>query len=104
MKCSSCQAETKVLESRLTEDNYMRRRRECTECGFRVTTWESTQAPTLRDRAAYERERRAKLPPEKRNARKPETLQRKRLREMARKEAFKTGESVGALYARWGVS
>ena len=45
MHCPFCNAEdTKVVDSRLAEDgSSVRRRRECTECGERFTTYESAQ-------------------------------------------------------------
>lgn len=45
MKCAFCGfAETKVLDSRLTEDgDVIRRRRECLECSHRFTTYERVE-------------------------------------------------------------
>ena len=42
MRCPNCGSlETRVLDSRPTEDGYaIRRRRECMSCGFRFTTYE----------------------------------------------------------------
>ena len=41
MECPSCSAETRVLESRRASDGAaVRRRRECTECGRRFTSFE----------------------------------------------------------------
>lgn len=42
MKCPSCQAlETKVIDSRSSQDGFaIRRRRQCSECGYRFTTYE----------------------------------------------------------------
>jgi len=42
MRCPNCGSlETRVLDSRPTEDGYaIRRRRECMNCGFRFTTYE----------------------------------------------------------------
>jgi transcriptional repressor NrdR len=40
MDCPSCEAKTKVLESRSAPGGAMRRRRECTGCGERFTTFE----------------------------------------------------------------
>ena len=42
MRCPNCGSfDTKVLDSRPTEDGYaIRRRRECLNCGFRFTTYE----------------------------------------------------------------
>jgi len=42
MRCPSCHYEdTKVVDSRATEEGYViRRRRECQRCGFRFTTYE----------------------------------------------------------------
>lgn len=42
MQCPSChKGETEVIDSRETEDGEIRRRRECTRCGFRFTTYEA---------------------------------------------------------------
>ncbi|MEE8386986.1 MAG: transcriptional regulator NrdR [Acidiferrobacterales bacterium] len=45
MHCPFCSAEdTKVVDSRIADDgNSVRRRRECTECGERFTTYETAQ-------------------------------------------------------------
>ena len=42
MKCSNCLSlESKVVDSRVTQDsNSIRRRRECLDCSFRFTTYE----------------------------------------------------------------
>ena len=41
MKCPSCGLESRVVDSRpVEEDNSIRRRRECTECRLRFTTYE----------------------------------------------------------------
>ena len=41
MKCPSCGfADSRVLDSRPTEEGSIRRRRECAECGKRFTTYE----------------------------------------------------------------
>ncbi|HEY8345666.1 MAG TPA: transcriptional regulator NrdR [Symbiobacteriaceae bacterium] len=47
MKCPFCGAESKVIESRHTEDNCIRRRRECTACGKRFNTYERVEMPPL---------------------------------------------------------
>jgi transcriptional repressor NrdR len=48
MDCPHCSAPTKVLESRRAEDGAaLRRRRECTACGERFTTYERFQRPRL---------------------------------------------------------
>lgn len=46
MHCPKCaQTETKVIDSRLLlEGQTIRRRRSCTDCGFRFTTYESFEA------------------------------------------------------------
>lgn len=42
MKCMYCgETESKVIDSRATEDGSIRRRRECLNCGKRFTTYES---------------------------------------------------------------
>jgi transcriptional repressor NrdR len=48
MDCPHCSAPTKVLESRRAEDGAaLRRRRECTACGQRFTSYERIQRPRL---------------------------------------------------------
>jgi transcriptional repressor NrdR len=49
MNCPACQHETtRVLDSRLSDqDNTVRRRRECEECGFRFSTREETEILNL---------------------------------------------------------
>lgn len=47
MKCPYCGAESKVIESRHTEDDAIRRRRECTACGKRFNTYERLEVPPL---------------------------------------------------------
>ncbi len=49
MKCSQCQAvDTKVIESRdVAEGEAVRRRRECTQCQYRFTTYERIERPQL---------------------------------------------------------
>lgn len=49
MKCSRCQqADTKVIESRdVAEGEAIRRRRACTNCQYRFTTYERLERPQL---------------------------------------------------------
>ena len=49
MKCLRCGCkDTKVLDSRISDDNTkIRRRRECLNCGFRFTTYESYEKHTF---------------------------------------------------------
>jgi transcriptional repressor NrdR len=49
MKCNACQyADTKVIESRdVAEGESVRRRRMCTQCGERFTTYERIERPQL---------------------------------------------------------
>ena len=48
MKCTFCQHDTQVIESRVTEDGRaVRRRRECEKCKKRFTTIEKTRGATL---------------------------------------------------------
>lgn len=49
MKCSQCQqADTKVIESRdVTDGEAVRRRRACSKCHFRFTTYERIERPQL---------------------------------------------------------
>lgn len=43
MNCIYCEGETKVVDSRPTNKNEIRRRRECLTCGYRFTTMESVK-------------------------------------------------------------
>lgn len=47
MKCPFCGCESKVLESRHTEEGSIRRRRECISCGKRFNTYERIEEPPL---------------------------------------------------------
>jgi transcriptional repressor NrdR len=47
MKCPYCGAESKVIESRHTEDDSIRRRRECMACSKRFNTYERLEVPPL---------------------------------------------------------
>ncbi len=47
MKCPYCGADSKVIESRHTEDNAIRRRPECMVCGKRFNTFERVEVPPL---------------------------------------------------------
>lgn len=47
MKCPYCGAESKVIESRHTEEDSIRRRRECLSCGRRFNTMERLEVPPL---------------------------------------------------------
>jgi transcriptional repressor NrdR len=49
MRCSQCHfADTKVIESREAGDGQaIRRRRACTKCGYRFTTYERVERPQL---------------------------------------------------------
>lgn len=49
MKCAQCQSEDiKVIESRdVADDQAIRRRRMCVDCGYRFTTYERIERPQL---------------------------------------------------------
>jgi transcriptional repressor NrdR len=48
MKCAYCgNLETKVVDSRDTEEGLVRRRRECEKCGKRFTTYEKVESVKL---------------------------------------------------------
>lgn len=48
MKCPYCQHEdSKVIDSRPTDDGAIRRRRQCDECGKRFTTYEKVESVPL---------------------------------------------------------
>lgn len=41
MNCEKCGCDSKVIDSRTTLNRYLRRRRECLNCGTRFTTYEA---------------------------------------------------------------
>lgn len=47
MRCPFCGSESKVVESRHTEDDSIRRRRECLACAKRFNTFERLEVPPL---------------------------------------------------------
>lgn len=47
MRCPYCGAESKVVESRHTEEDSIRRRRECISCAKRFNTFERLEVPPL---------------------------------------------------------
>ena len=47
MNCPRCSSPTKTLETRRVPDGAVRRRRECTSCGHRFTTYERPVPDTL---------------------------------------------------------
>ncbi len=102
MKCR-CGGDTFVVDSRASELNTIRRRRQCETCGTRVTTWESTIKPTVvlkhRDTLARRGRRfwNSKTIEERREIKK-----RERAREAARAEAAETGRPVADIYQEWG--
>lgn len=64
MKCPFCGKEnTKVIDSRPTDDSSIRRRRQCDECGKRFTTYEKVETMPLivikkdNNREPYNREK-----------------------------------------------
>ena len=64
MKCPFCAKEnTKVIDSRPTDDSSIRRRRQCDECGKRFTTYEKVETMPLivikkdNNREPYNREK-----------------------------------------------
>ena len=64
MKCPYCGKEnTRVLDSRPTDDSSIRRRRQCDECGKRFTTYEKVETLPLivvkkdNNREPYDREK-----------------------------------------------
>ena len=63
MKCPFCGKDnTKVIDSRPTDDSSIRRRRQCDECGKRFTTYEKIESMPLivikkdNNREPYDRE------------------------------------------------
>lgn len=64
MKCPYCGKEnTRVIDSRPTDDSSIRRRRQCDECGMRFTTYEKVETLPLivvkkdNNREPYDREK-----------------------------------------------
>lgn len=64
MKCPYCGKEnTRVIDSRPTDDSSIRRRRQCDECGKRFTTYEKVETLSLivvkkdNNREPYDREK-----------------------------------------------
>lgn len=64
MKCPYCGKEnTRVIDSRPTDDSSIRRRRQCDECGKRFTTYEKIETLPLivvkkdNNREPYDREK-----------------------------------------------
>ncbi|HSD23446.1 MAG TPA: ATP cone domain-containing protein [Solirubrobacterales bacterium] len=47
MNCPRCDSQTKTLETRRVPDRAVRRRRECTSCGHRFTTYERAVPETV---------------------------------------------------------
>ena len=47
MNCPRCESSTKTLETRRVPDGAVRRRRECTSCGHRFTTYERAVPETV---------------------------------------------------------
>jgi transcriptional repressor NrdR len=47
VNCPRCDSSTKILETRRVPDGAVRRRRECTSCGHRFTTYERAVPETL---------------------------------------------------------
>ena len=47
MNCPRCDSSTKTLETRRVPDGAVRRRRECTSCGHRFTTYERAVPESL---------------------------------------------------------
>lgn len=104
MKCVKCDEETRVLDSRQAPDNVFRRRRECMACKKRFTTYESVVSPQI---VINYRKSKAKRMNRYYHAmgpkRKASYNKRNRLRATAREQVKKTGESLEALYKKWGV-
>jgi hypothetical protein len=98
MRCPRCDTESQVLDSRLTAENFTRRRRVCGN-GHRFTTWETSFAPSAQRWA----KKNGTAAVAKWRAANPDKARRLRLREEARREARRTLEPVEAIYARWNV-
>ena len=70
MKCPFCGKDnTKVIDSRPTDDSSIRRRRQCDECGKRFTTYEKIESMPLivikkdNNREPYDREKKRQQHP-----------------------------------------
>lgn len=47
VKCPQCEEATRVVDTRVTTENEVRRRRECGDCKDRFTTYERLESPAL---------------------------------------------------------
>jgi transcriptional regulator NrdR family protein len=47
--CPQCNGSTTVTDSRPYKPSGVKRRRRCTSCGYRITTYECEEPPTMRD-------------------------------------------------------
>jgi transcriptional regulator NrdR family protein len=104
VKCPKCAAETRVIDSRTSEDGAeVKRKRVCSnaECGHRLVTFETTydvgaRRAKLRENKARNR---AKMSEEKLEA----TRKRRALLAQAYKEAHEKGVSVSSVREQWGL-
>jgi transcriptional regulator NrdR family protein len=48
--CPKCAIPTQVIDTRGTSENEVRRRRRCSDCGQRFTTYETIHTPGERDK------------------------------------------------------
>ena len=49
MDCPFCQCDMHILETRIIQSSIVRRRRECTHCGKRITTHEHVVTPKVKE-------------------------------------------------------
>lgn len=96
MKCR-CGGDTFVVDSRNSEFNSIRRRRQCEVCDRRVTTYETVRKPTAQ---IYEKKNPGRIKAWK--LANPEKVRRYKLRERARQEAAEKGRPVAEIYKEWG--
>lgn len=104
MICPKCSADTRVIDSRPhdSDDRVIQRRRACTACGHRFSTWESTidiaalRARQRRAQAAYK----LRMDPAVRAAR----VARSNLRRDAKVEAAETGRPLEDVMRAWDIT
>lgn len=101
MRCS-CGGETMVRASRRTDQDAIRRRRECVKCGLRFSTFESRLEPRLIKRASDALA--LALSGGREESRPAGTVRRASLRSQAKAESRVTGEPVEVIYQRWGCA
>lgn len=99
MRCR-CGGDTQVTDSRVIEEG-MRRRRHCTSCNRRFTTYETTAKPANH---AARRDYKKRYDAERYAAQTDEQKLRAKMRREARRVAMETGRRPEALYKEWNCA